>query len=114
MSLRWRCDGTLICGAKSEPRACDQYIGDRLHYHLSQILKVIKPDPDEKTSGLWHWVLGASLKDGGVVGRSSESLGHYSHGKWIPRRRKSDHEVGPHGRRYSTRRLEDHRPHPIE
>lgn len=55
MSLRWRCDGTLICGAKSEPRSCDTYIDDRLHYHLSQELKVVKPDKLEDTNGLWHW-----------------------------------------------------------
>lgn len=55
MSLRWRCDGTLVCGAKSEPRSCDAYIDDRLHYQLSQELKVIKPDQDEAENGLWHW-----------------------------------------------------------
>lgn len=55
MSLRWRCDGTLICGAKSGPRSCDTYIDDRLHYHLSQELGVVKPAPDEATSGLWEW-----------------------------------------------------------
>jgi len=56
MSLRWRSDGTLICGAKSTPQAQDTYIDDRLHYHLSQELKVVVPDPDEAESGLWHWL----------------------------------------------------------
>lgn len=55
MSIRWRCDGTLVCGAKSTPRDCDTYIDDRLHYQLSQELKVIKPDIDEAENGLWHW-----------------------------------------------------------
>lgn len=54
MSLRWRCDGTLVCGAKSEPRACDTYIDDRLHYHMS-LTGVIAPDADEASTGLWHW-----------------------------------------------------------
>ena len=55
MSLRWRCDGTLLCGAKSDARHCDSYIDDRLHYHLSQVLGVIEPDPDEDQTGRWHW-----------------------------------------------------------
>lgn len=56
MSIRWRCDGSLICGAKSEPRHCDTYIDDRMHYQLSIELKVIKPDSDENENGIWHWV----------------------------------------------------------
>ncbi len=59
MSLRWRCDGTLVCGAKSEPRACDTYIDDRLHYHLSQELEVVAPDAAEAVNGLWHWTRAA-------------------------------------------------------
>ena len=57
MSLRWRKDGTLICGAKSEPQEDDCYIDDRLHYMLSLILKVIEPDENEEENGLWHWVM---------------------------------------------------------
>ncbi len=55
MSIRWRRDGTLICGAKSGPLGDDTYIDDRLHYKLSQELRVIKPDIDERINGLWHW-----------------------------------------------------------
>ena len=55
MSLRWRCDGTLICGAKSKPRDCDTYIDDRLHYELSVVLKIIVPYINEKENGLWSW-----------------------------------------------------------
>ncbi|KKK75371.1 hypothetical protein LCGC14_2874360 [marine sediment metagenome] len=63
MSLRWRCDGTLLCGAKSEECSCDTYIGDRLHYHLSQELGVVKPDPDEAENGLWHWSVSKEQED---------------------------------------------------
>lgn len=55
MSLRWRIDGRLICGAKSEPEPDDTYIDDRLHYHLS-LTGVIEPDTDEPETGLWHWL----------------------------------------------------------
>lgn len=55
MSLRWRCDGTLICGAKSTPRDCDTYIDDRLHYYLSQIIRAVGPHADESETGLWDW-----------------------------------------------------------
>lgn len=55
MSIRWRCDGTMVCGAKSQPRDCDSYIDDRLQYQLSQELGVIAPAEDEATTGLWHW-----------------------------------------------------------
>lgn len=57
MSIRWRTDGTLICGAKSEELSDDCYIDDKLHYMLSIILKVIVPDPNEEENGLWHWVM---------------------------------------------------------
>ena len=57
MSIRWRVDGTLVCGAKSEHRSSDCYINDRLHYMLSIILKVIVPDENEEENGLWHWVM---------------------------------------------------------
>lgn len=55
MSLRWRRNGVLICGAKSSFEPFDTYIDDRLHYHLSQELRVVEPDSDEAESGLWHW-----------------------------------------------------------
>ena len=57
MSLRWRKNGELVCGAKSLERDDDTYIDDRLHYMLSIILKVIVPDPNEKDNGLWHWIM---------------------------------------------------------
>ena len=56
MSLRWR-GHNLICGAKSEEHLDDTYIDDRLHYHLSLILRVIVPDENEETNGLWHWIM---------------------------------------------------------
>ena len=55
MSLRWRCDGTLVCGAKSHPRDCDSYIDDQLHYELSVELGVVVPDKKEATNGIWYW-----------------------------------------------------------
>lgn len=54
MSLRWRIDGRLLCGAKTEPQAHDTYIDDSLHYHLS-LTGVIEPDLNEAKNGLWHW-----------------------------------------------------------
>ena len=59
MSLRWRKNGKLLCGAKSDPLEDDCYIDDRLHYMFSLILKVIVPDPDEDNNGLWHWIMDA-------------------------------------------------------
>lgn len=56
MSIRWRCDGTLVCGAKSEPRNCDTYIDDMLHYKLSVELKVLIADNNKQENGLWYWV----------------------------------------------------------
>ncbi len=55
MSLRWRKNGTLICGAKSEPEDNDCYIDDRLHYMLSVELGVVVPDKNEEDTGLWYW-----------------------------------------------------------
>ncbi len=55
MSLRWRKDGELLCGAKSAPEPGDCYIDDRLHYHLSVDLGVVKPTKDERASGRWRW-----------------------------------------------------------
>lgn len=63
MSLRWRTNGMLVCGAKSLSQPQDTYIDDRLHYHLSQKLKVIKPDADEARSGFWHWLLPESVEE---------------------------------------------------
>ena len=54
MSLRWRFDGRLLCGAKTEPEKDDCYIDDRLHYHMS-LTGVIEPDKSELETGLWHW-----------------------------------------------------------
>ena len=57
MSLRWRENGDLVCGAKSQERPHDCYIDDRLHYHLSVVLKAIVPDDDEESNGLWYWIM---------------------------------------------------------
>lgn len=54
MSLRWRVDGRLLCGAKTEPEQDDCYIDDRLHYHMS-LTGIIEPDQNEAETGLWHW-----------------------------------------------------------
>ena len=56
MSLRWRSNGTLICGAKSDELEDDCYIDDRLHYHLSVELNIVVPDNNEEDNGLWYWV----------------------------------------------------------
>ena len=61
MSIRWREDGTLICGAKSQERPHDCYIDDRLHYHLSVELGIVIPDENEKENGLWHWITGREI-----------------------------------------------------
>lgn len=55
MSLRWRKDNSLVCGAKSKPMKGDTYIGDRLHYKLSLEEKVVIPNVDEHITGLWMW-----------------------------------------------------------
>lgn len=55
MSIRWRRDGTLVCGAKSEPMEGDAYIDDNLQYRMSIEIGMIVPDKDEATNGLWHW-----------------------------------------------------------
>ena len=56
MSLRWRKNGDLLCGAKTLPDEGDTYIDDRLHYKLSVELKVVIPRADEWRSGVWHWI----------------------------------------------------------
>ena len=56
MSLRWRKNGDLLCGAKTLPDESDTYIDDRLHYQLSVELKVVIPQEDEQRSGIWHWI----------------------------------------------------------
>lgn len=55
MSVRWRLDGTLVCGAKSVPQYGDSYIDDRLQYQLAVIEEVLLPDADEARTGRWHW-----------------------------------------------------------
>ena len=55
MSLRWRKDNTLICGAKSKPIKDDTYIDDRLHYKLAEEEKIVIPNVDEHITGLWMW-----------------------------------------------------------
>jgi len=55
MSLRWRKDNTLICGAKSKKEKDDCYIDDRLHYKLSLEEQVVIPNVDENITGLWKW-----------------------------------------------------------
>ncbi|KKM78786.1 hypothetical protein LCGC14_1356420 [marine sediment metagenome] len=56
MSLRWRKNGDLLCGAKTLDEENDTYINDRLHYKLAVELKVVIPRDDEPRSGVWHWV----------------------------------------------------------
>ena len=56
MSLRWRKDGRLLCAAKTAAEEGDRYIGDGLHYQLSQECAAIVPDKDEHMTGLWHWI----------------------------------------------------------
>ncbi|HEC65466.1 MAG TPA: hypothetical protein ENI23_09235 [bacterium] len=56
MSLRWRRNGDLLCGAKHEAQEDDTYIDDRLHYELSVELKVVIPRDDENESGIWYWI----------------------------------------------------------
>jgi len=55
MAIRWRRDGRLMCAATTGPEEGDTYIGDRLTYELSVILKVIVADKDHKKNSLWHW-----------------------------------------------------------
>jgi len=55
MALRWRETGALVCAAKTEERAEDTYIDDRLHYHLSACWGIIRPAPDEEETGHWYW-----------------------------------------------------------
>ena len=55
MSIRWRKNGKLLCGAKSEKREGDTYIGDKLHYQLAVIEEVLIPDKKEAINGLWRW-----------------------------------------------------------
>lgn len=56
MSLRWRKDGSLVCAATSKERKGDVYIGDGLHYALSQDFGIIIPADDEAKTGRWYWV----------------------------------------------------------
>ncbi|KKM93412.1 hypothetical protein LCGC14_1208690 [marine sediment metagenome] len=56
MSLRWRRNGDLLCGAKTLPDEGDTYIDDRLHYKLSVELKVVIPNEDEWRTGIWRWI----------------------------------------------------------
>jgi len=55
MALRWRENGNLVCAATHPARHGDTYIDDRLHQHLAVKLRCVVPDPDEKTTGVWHW-----------------------------------------------------------
>ena len=56
MSLRWRKNGDLLCGAKHEAQEHDTYINDLLHYKLSVELKVVIPRDNEHESGIWYWI----------------------------------------------------------
>lgn len=58
MSLRWRTNGTLTCAAKCGAEKDDTYINDRLHYELAVIQKIVVPDINEETNGLWYWLHG--------------------------------------------------------
>ena len=58
MALRWRNygNGKLLCAAIHSKQAKDTYIDDALHYKLAVELKVIFPDANESTNGVWHWI----------------------------------------------------------
>jgi len=55
MALRLRKSGNLYCAAKTKKKIGDTYIDDRLHYQLSEILKIIEPTLEESKTGLWKW-----------------------------------------------------------
>lgn len=55
MAIRWRQTGELLCAAKVPEMAGDTYIDDRLHYQLHSVYRLILPDPEEYTNGVWHW-----------------------------------------------------------
>jgi len=63
MSLRWRKNNILICGAKSKEEKGDTYINDRLHYKLAEEEKVIIPNVDEHITGLWKWRSEINIKN---------------------------------------------------
>tara|TARA_R110002073_G_scaffold120438_1_gene262383 strand:- start:420 stop:623 length:204 start_codon:yes stop_codon:yes gene_type:complete len=47
----------LICASMVQAKEGDDwFINDRLQYQLAVVSKVILPDPDNVTNGLWHWV----------------------------------------------------------
>ncbi len=54
MSLRWRKNGQLICGANSKSESGDTYINDRLHYKLV-VSGFIIEDKNIIKNNLWHW-----------------------------------------------------------
>jgi len=54
VSLRWRADGRLLCGAKSEAQDGDVYFDDGQQYEMSR-RGIIVPDANEDANGLWHW-----------------------------------------------------------
>ena len=58
MALRIRTDGRVLCAAMHKGKKGDFYINDGLHYHLSQIAKVLWTDPMPKHSehGEWWWI----------------------------------------------------------
>ena len=58
MSLRWRPDGRLLCGAKHPALEDDTYIDDRLHYLVAVEMRVVEPHEDEEISGEWSWIVG--------------------------------------------------------
>lgn len=58
MAVRIRVTGEIICAAKSRARKDDTYISDELHYELSVVQKVLIPDKNESSNGIWHWLHG--------------------------------------------------------
>ena len=58
MALRIRKNGRVLCAALHCKEKGDLYINDGLHYHLSQVAKVLWKDPWPKHSqhGEWWWV----------------------------------------------------------
>jgi len=53
MAVRWRKGSTaMVCAAESKAKKGDTYIDDRLHYKLSEELRVLVTKNSGRT---WQW-----------------------------------------------------------